>query len=515
MSASGTAATARLQITGASKSFRGRTVLHDVNLSIMPGQIHGVVGQNGSGKSTLAKIISGYHAPDRGARVLVDGVALHLPLRLRDLHAAGVSIVYQDLGLLADRDIVANVRIGSVQATRVLRRVQWSWEKAHAVLALDRLGFDADLATPVTALKPADKAKVAIARALQDQHPGRGLIVFDESTRALPEDALADFYATIRTLTDEGTSVLMIGHRLSEILEHCDEVSVLRDGDCVASGLNTAALSESELAAIMLGQELAHLSFPTQAAGAEPHHVAITSLTGPGLTAPFTLDLSPGEIVGLAGLPGSGYDAVPYLLSHATPAAGGRVTLGVEDIDLASASLTSMARRGVVLIPEDRLREGLGAEHSVRDNVALPWLGLHGHWWATGRAWQRREAQAVLDGMHVVPADDTMPVGRLSGGNQQKVLLGKWLAGQPKLLLLHEPTQAVDIKARHDILEAVHRVTHRGTPVLLASSEAPDLALLCDRILIFRDGAVTRELTGRCHPRDILDAIYQRGELHG
>ena len=220
----------RLEIVGASKTFRGRKVLRDVHLTIRPGEIHGVVGQNGSGKSTLAKIISGYHGPDAGARVKVDGVDLHLPLRLRDLHATGVSIVYQDLGLLPDRNIVANVRIGSVAASRVSRRIDWSTETDQAAAALRRLGFDVSLSAAVTDLKAADRARVAIARALQERHAGRGLILFDESTRALPEDALVDFYSTIRALATEGTSILMIGHRLSEILEHCDRVSVLRDG---------------------------------------------------------------------------------------------------------------------------------------------------------------------------------------------------------------------------------------------------------------------------------------------
>ncbi len=504
----------RLEIVGASKTFRGRKVLRDVHLTIRPGEIHGVVGQNGSGKSTLAKIISGYHGPDAGARVKVDGVDLHLPLRLRDLHATGVSIVYQDLGLLPDRSIVANVRIGSVAASRVSRRIDWSTEADQAAAALRRLGFDGSLSAAVTDLKAADRARVAIARALQERHAGRGLIVFDESTRALPEDALVDFYSTIRALATEGTSILMIGHRLSEILEHCDRVSVLRDGALVASGLDTGELSESELASIMLGQDLAHLSFPDRASGDDEHAVRITSLEGPGLAAPVNLTIRPGEILGLAGLPGSGYESIPYLLGRASTPTGGQLWIGAETVDLTTISLTAMARRGVVLIPEERLREGLCAEHSVRDNIALPWLDLHGRRWAAGRRWQRREAQAVLDGLHVVPRDYNLPVARLSGGNQQKVLLGKWLAGRPKLLLLHEPTQAVDIKARHDILDAVHRVAAAGTPVLLASSEAPDLALLCDRVVIFRDGAIDQVLAGPCDPCEILDATYRRGATH-
>ncbi len=290
-------------------------------------------------------------------------------------------------------------------------------------------------------------------------------------------------------------------------------MSVLRDGVCVASGLPTAGLAESELAVIMLGSELGLLSFPSFTTP-ETQAASVHGLEGPGLRVPFQVTVAPGEIVGLTGLPGSGYEAVPYLVSRASEPTRGKVTLEKDAIELTGASVGSMARRGVVLVPEKRLHEGLAADHSVQDNIALPWLDLHGHWWSTGLKWRRREAQDVIDGLHVVPREPGLHVGRLSGGNQQKVLLGKWLTGRPRLLLLHEPTQAVDIKARHDILEAIHRVARSGTPVLLASSEAPDLGLLCDRILIFRDGVVDHELAGPCDPRDILDTIYRRGADH-
>ena len=291
----------RLEIRDASKTFGARSVLRDVTLSIRPGEIHGVVGQNGSGKSTLAKIISGYHAPDRGTHLLVDGKELALPVRLADLHAAGVSIVYQDLGLLPDRSVVANVRVGAVRGSSIFRRINWADEAGRAKETLSRLGFQASVRTAIKDLAPADRARVAIARALQERQPGRGLIVFDESTRALPEDALVDFYATIRAIVAQGTSALIIGHRLSEILEHCDRVSVLRDGECVASGVPTAGLRESELAAIMLGTDLAQLHFESRRLP-DSSATRVSGLAGRGLTAPLNLSIAPGEIVGITGL---------------------------------------------------------------------------------------------------------------------------------------------------------------------------------------------------------------------
>lgn len=506
-------AVARLDIRGASKTFGARTVLRNVDLSVAPGEIHGVVGQNGSGKSTMAKIISGYHTPDAGTQVLVDGHPLRLPVRLTDLHHAGVSIVYQDLGLLPHRNVAANVRIGAVKGSLVARRIDWSREAAAAQVSLRRLGFTASMTTAIEDLAPADKARVAIARALQERQPGRGLLVFDESTRALPEDALQEFYRVVRSIAAEGTGVIVIGHRLSEILEHCDRVTVLRDGECVGSGLSTAELDEAQLAAVMLGRELSQLTFPAWNAPASTR-VTISALQGAGLSEPLDLDLAPGEIVGLAGLPGSGYEAVPYLLAAARPACG-EVQIDDDVIALSGASLAGLARRGVVLVPEDRLHEGLSAEHTVRENICLPWIGQRGRTWAIGQRWQKVLAQQVIQNLNVVPADDRVLVGRLSGGNQQKVLLGKWLSGDPRLLLLHEPTQAVDIKARHDILEAVHRVARQGTAVVLASSEAADLGLICDRILIFENGAVTQRIAGPCDPGHLLDSIYRRDPRHG
>ena len=501
--------TARLEIRGASKTFGSKAVLRDVSLSIMPGEVHGVVGQNGSGKSTLAKIVSGYHAPDSGTELLVDGAGLRLPVRLKDLHQSGVSIVYQDLGLLAHEHVVANVRIGAVRGTPLARRVNWRSEGALARASLARLGFKGSLSGSIEHLTPADRARVAIARALQERQPGRGLIIFDESTRALPEDALADFYATIRSLTGEGTSVLIIGHRLTEILDHCDRVSVLRDGQCVASSLPTSGLAESKLAAIMLGRDLAAIDVEAGGVGAASA-VRAAGVQGPGLRQPLDLAVAKGEVVGLCGLPGSGYEAAPYLFSGASPASSGRLTVGQDVIDLATSTIGSLARAGVVLVPEGRLNDGLCSDHSVRENIAVPWVGLYGRRWTTGRRWQEREAMKVINDFNVVPRDIEARLGSLSGGNQQKVLLGEWLVGDPKLLLLHEPTQAVDVHARREILEVIHRVARRGTSVLLASSEAPDLALICDRILIFRDGLVEHELVGPCDPNQLLDLIYRR-----
>jgi ribose transport system ATP-binding protein len=505
----------RLEVRNVSKTFAGRRVLRDVRLTVRPGELHGLIGQNGSGKSTLAKVISGYHAPDPGAQLSIDGAPLRVPVRLKDLRRAGVSIVYQDLGLIAGASVVQNVRIGTMRRGSITGRVDWRRERHAASTALERLGFRESLNTRVEDLAPADRARVAVARALQDHHPGGGLIVFDESTRALPLEALEDFYRTMDVLLREGTAILHIGHQLGEILRYCDRVSVLRDGALVADGVEAEGLSEADLARSMLGRSLAQLSFPRPAV-APAAAIAVRGLHAPALAQPLDLDIGEGEIVGLTGLPGSGFEAIPYLLAGAEPATAGELGLAAKTTELRGASVAAMVRRGVVLVPEDRLRDGLARDHDMLSNITLPWMKHHGRAWSVGRRWRVRQTHAVIDQLGVAPANPGQLVSELSGGNQQKVLLGKWLAGKPRLLLVHEPTQAVDVNARQDLLRALHRVASEGAAVVIASTEVADLELLCNRVLVFRDGLVVDELTDGFDETALLDATYRKpGEPAG
>jgi ribose transport system ATP-binding protein len=500
--------TPRLEVRNISKTYGARTVLSNLNLTVYPGEMHGVVGQNGSGKSTFAKAISGYHAPDKGAEILIDGALMHLPIRPSDLRAAAVSIVHQHLGLIEDSTVVENVRIAAMRGAQWTRRIRWRHEVDAATDALERLGFNGSPRTLVRELPPADRARVAIGRAIQDHTPGRGLIIFDESTRALPADAMDDFYATVRQLLDDGTGVLMIGHNLSEILSHCDRVTILRDGRAVAEGLRTEGLSESDLATLMLGHELHHIDFKrSERHEVQAHVVNVRGLSGAGLSGSLDLEVGLGEIVGITGLPGSGFEAVPYLLSGAAAGAG-IIELAGKRIDLASTSVAKLVGQGIVLVPENRPKDGLGLEHTVIENISLPWLSQRGRPWATGRRWQEDEANKVIETLGVVPPNPRQLVARLSGGNAQKVLLGKWLMGAPKLLLLHEPTQGVDVKARLDLLGAVHRVAGSGTSILVASTEPEDLVTICDRVIFFGDGTITEEISYPFDSAQIVKTIY-------
>jgi ribose transport system ATP-binding protein len=503
----------RLGVERLSKTFGPARVLKHVGLRVAPGELHGLVGQNGCGKSTLVKILTGVYAPDPGGSIAVDGRPLSLPVRPLDSRAAGVGVVHQNLGLVDDRTVWENVRLGRYRAGRLTRRISRREEQAAVAEVLGRLGRSIDVNDPVSALSAEDRATVAIARALQDHRPGGGLLIFDESTRALPRSSRARFFDLVRSVVDGGASVLLISHQLEEVVRVTDRVTVLRDGEVVESGIATKETDEAGLTRMMLGRHLVEHTRVDSAAGQESaarvRGLAVRSVSG------FDLDVKKGEIVGLTGLVGSGAVAVAEAVGGARQARGGRLIVAGEggagrEIGLKArrGSNAEFIRAGVAFVAERRLEQGLAAEMTVAENLTLPRVRSRGGRFRTGGAWQAEETAAMIARLGIRPPDPRAPVGTLSGGNQQKVLLGKWLAGKPNLLVLHEPTQAVDVGARHDIIDAIREAAAAGCGVLVSSVDAADLAVLCDRVLVFRDGAVAAELTGDLDADDIIHATF-------
>jgi ribose transport system ATP-binding protein len=498
----------RLRVERLSKTFGSARVLREVRLRIAPGELHGLVGQNGCGKSTLVKILTGVYTPDPGGSIAVDGRGLTLPVRPLDSRAAGVSVVHQHLGLVDDAAVWENVRLGRYSAGRFSRRINVREEKKAVADALARLGRPLDVNERAGNLSAEERATIAIARALQDHQAGGGLLIFDESTRALPRSARARFFELVRSVVDGGASVLMISHQLEEIVEVTDRVTVLRDGEVVETGIETKETDEAALTRLMLGR---HLVSATRAASAAQEEMAarVTGLAVRSVKG-FDLDVKKGEIVGLTGLVGSGAVAAAEAIGGARQARGGHLTVGGRELGLKKRreSTSEFIRAGVAFVAERRLEEGLAAEMTVAENLTLPRVRSRGGRFRTGRGWQERETAAMIAKLDIKPPDPRKAVGTLSGGNQQKVLLGKWLAGAPSLLVLHEPTQAVDVGARHDIITALREAAAEGCGVIVSSVDAADLAVLCDRVLVFRDGAVTAELTGELDADEIIHATF-------
>ena len=500
----------RLEVAGLSKTFGSTRALRDVRIEIAPGELHGLVGQNGCGKSTLVKILTGVYTPDPGGSIVVDGRPLGLPVRPAHQREAGVSVVHQNLGLVDDRTVWENVRLGRYQAGRFTRRIDRKVERAESGRILEGLGYRLDVDTPVGSLSAQDRAAVAIARAVQDHRPGGGLVIFDESTRALGRSARARFFDMVRQLTAEGTSVLMISHQLDEVVEATDRITVLRDGAVVDAAVETKEVDEAALTRMMLGRHLVTHVRGASHVRTEAEAAATVRGLAADLVSGFDLDVKSGEIVGLTGLVGSGFVEAAEAVAGARQARSG--TLEIDGRTLAlerrRASTEEFVAAGVAFVPERRLEEGLAGEMSVAENLTLPRVRSRGSRLRIGSDWQSEETAAMIAKLDIRPPDPGKPVGKLSGGNQQKVLLGKWLVGAPKLLVLHEPTQAVDVGARHDILDTIRETAQGGCGVVLASIDPSDLAALCDRVLVFRDGRVAKELSGELEPDAIAHAVF-------
>ncbi|XPP27090.1 MAG: sugar ABC transporter ATP-binding protein [Leucobacter sp.] len=505
-------AAARLEVRDLSKTFAGVTVLEDAYLTLAPGEIHALVGQNGSGKSTLIKLISGVYSSDPGGEILLDGERIGPPIDAKALHGQGLSFVHQDLGLIPDLTVRENVRVGRHAVNRLTRRIN-ARKDAEAVRAtLDALGIhDIDPSMRVAALPPSGRVAVAIARALQDRQPGTGVVVFDESSRAIPHDALPGFYRLIRLLAEQGTSVLIVSHDLKEVLEIADRATALRNGRVVEMGVPTSGLDEAALTSLVLGRA-ADLGDIMQQVPATPRDetVQLAGVAG-GRVVGVDAAIRRGEVVGFTGTVDSGLSDLGPLLGGDLRGSG-TVRLPKRSLDLARSKTIDLLSAGVAFIPADRHGKGLALELSVEENATLPHIRTRGKPWWTGARWQREETESIIDRFDIRPRSRRIPIASMSGGNQQKVLLGKWLLGDPALLVLDDPTQAVDVGARHAILAASRQAAADGSAVVVCSAEVDDLAAICDRVLILENGVVAREVQRPFNADSLLAAIFEEGD---
>jgi ribose transport system ATP-binding protein len=498
---------ARLQVRALNKTFGSVQVLTDVELTVRAGEIHGLAGQNGSGKSTLIKILTGLYTPDPGADYQVDGQPIRLPVRWQQVRAAGVSVVHQDLGLLDQLTVAENICVGGFPTSRLTGRIDRNKRDRLAARTLERLGVEFEPTRLVATLSAPERAEIAIARAMRDHAKGTGLIILDESTRALSGDDLTRVHTMLRRITADGSAALMISHNLTELMNVTDRMTILRDGRLAGSGLRTVELSEEEIARRMLGSSLAQtVARPPTANTTKALTVTVSGLAGECVRN-VDFSLAAGEILGITGLPGNGYEEIPYLLTGAQAATSGTLSTPDTTVDLTRAGVVGCLRAGVVLAPERRDRDGLAFELSMRDNISLPGLRKRGRRWFVGHQWQNEASDTAIDTLDIRPRTPSILVKQLSGGNQQKVLIAKWLAIGPTVLVLHEPTQAVDVGARQDILHALRRAADDGMAVILVSSETEDLAAACDRVLIYGASTGATETASRT-PEGLINEIY-------
>ena len=387
----------RLRVVGVSMSFAGTPALTDVHFEVNPGEIHALVGQNGAGKSTLVKILSGFWNPQGEPDIEVDGERLSLPISPRELRRVGFAFVHQDLGLVDHLTVLDNLHVGSFRVRRVSRMIRRQVELQAARASLSALGCDVDPLVQVAQLSATERALLAIARALENRRDRGGVIVFDEATRSLPYEATQVVHQVLRQVAAEGTSIILISHRLDEVLELADRVTVLRDGRIVHSGQRLSGVSRSRLASMILGYDLApHPARVGPPSSSEEPFVHIIDVKGKWLKG-LTLGIAAGEIVGLSGVPGEGYDELPYLLADIYPSKSGRLTVGGKSLDLGNTRYSDLLNNGVAIVPERRELYGLVATMSIRENVSLPRVKSHSSTLMISRSWERSEAAQVIE----------------------------------------------------------------------------------------------------------------------
>lgn len=480
------------------KRFPGVQALSDVSLEIAEGSCHALCGENGAGKSTLGKILSGLYTPDDG-RLFVHGRELHFASP-RDALAAGVGMVHQELAFCDNMSVAENLCLSALPRRRGFVRRDEIARRATAMLAELGAGgeMSLDIARPLGALTIAQQQMVQIASAVGS---GARIIVFDEPTSSLSQAEAERLYALIGRLKQRGVTCIYVSHRMPEIFRLCDTVSVLRDGRHVATQ-PVSTMTENELVRLMIGRSLAEF-FPAHLEEEPGDEVLrVEHLTVPGKVEDVSFSLRAGEVVGLAGLVGAGRSELAAALFGLEPHTSGTVVIDGKNVRVRGPG--HAIQLGLGLVPEDRKRQGLVLSESGKNNTSLPILDRLSRLSWIYRRKERALAKEYFDRLRVrAPGIDSVVAG-LSGGNQQKIVLARWLAARSRVLILDEPTRGVDVGAKAEIHALIGELAARGDAILLISSELPEVLTLSRRILVLRAGKLVGEIGHREATQDLV-----------
>jgi inositol transport system ATP-binding protein len=498
-----------LNVSQVSKSFPGVRALDRVRLEVGRGEVHALLGENGAGKSTLIKILSAAHAADEGV-VTFDGQPLDprdAPLRRQQL---GIATIYQEFNLFPELSVAENMYLG--REPKRLGLIDWGRLRADAQKLLEELGLPLGPDASVSRLTVAEQQMVEIAKAMT---LNARLIIMDEPTAALSSREVDRLHAIIADLKARGVSVIYVSHRLAEVKAMCDRYTVMRDGRWVASG-DVAEVEVSDMIRLMVGR---HVEFVRRARSGPPGPVVLKvdtvtpkrpRLAAPGYLKDVSLEVRAGEIVGLAGLVGAGRTDLARLIFGADAIANG--TIRLDDKPLKLKSPRDAIRAGVMMVPEDRKQQGCFLDHSIRRNLSLPSLKPLSRLgqWIDERA-ERDLVETYRHKLRVKMASQETPIGKLSGGNQQKVLLGRSMALAPRVLIVDEPTRGIDIGAKAEVHQVLSDLAAQGVAILVISSELAEVMAVSDRIVVFREGAVVADLDGETATEEGLMAYMATG----
>ncbi|MBV8259750.1 MAG: sugar ABC transporter ATP-binding protein [Paraburkholderia sp.] len=496
-----------LETVGLTRTFPGVRALDRVDFRLFPGEIHTLMGQNGAGKSTLINVLTGVHQPEAG-EIRLAGEAVHFPTP-QMAEAAGIQTLYQEVNLCPNLSVAENIFAGRQPRRRGLGLIDWKTIHRRAEAALAELNLSLDVTQSLDTYPIAMQQMVAIARAVSVD---ARILILDEPTSSLDEGEVARLFEVLRKLKASGIAILFVTHFLEQTYAISDRITVMRNGEREGEYL-AANLPVQTLVAKMVGLQDAGERFTqteaahgeTTAKDSEPY-LAAQGVARRGVLNPLDLEVQPGQILGLAGLLGSGRTETARLLFGADKADAGTVHINGKAVKLASPR--DAVRHGMAYCPEDRKKEGVVADLSIRENIVLALQAQLGWWRMIRRSRQRELANEYIGQLGIKARDAEQPIGLLSGGNQQKVLLARWLATKPRLLILDEPTRGIDVAAKFEIMDRVRALCAKGLGILFISSEISEVVRVSDRIAVLRDRRKVAELSGAARSEhEIYDLI--------
>jgi ribose transport system ATP-binding protein len=503
---SAAATSSKLVLEGLSKTFQGQRALDEVSLDLRAGEIHCLLGQNGSGKSTLIKILAGYHSPDAGS-ALIDGRSVELGSPV-EAHQHGLRFIHQDLALIDALSVVDNLALGESYGSRLWLSERHERRRARKIFA--EYGIDIDVSRPLASVGAASQTMTAIVRALHHGDAARGILVLDEPTASLSEPDKEHLFELLRAVKARGGTILYVTHRLHEVFELADRVTVLRDGRNVGTR-NVDELDHDRLIELILGRSLESV-YPDPPSPGADHVLELEGLSG-GVLKDFTGMVRAGEIVGIVGLAGSGAEEIPELIFGARPRAAGTIRLNGKTV--APLSPWDAIRSGLALVPADRKRHGVVADWTLRENVTLPKVRGRGPLRWLGRRQEAQDVAKYLTRCEVKPNDPEAKISALSGGNQQKIMIARWLRAGAKVLLLQEPTAGVDVGSRSAIYRHLNEAASAGAAVLITTTDLEEACAVCDRVYVIRGGRVGAELSsGQLTPDTLLGEALRPTGAH-
>lgn len=475
-----------LELDNLSKSFPGVRALDKVHFDVRPGEVHALLGENGAGKSTLIKIVSGVYKPDAG-EIRIDGQVMHFN-NPREAQERGVATIYQELSLYPELTVAENIFIGHAPRTH-FGAVDWGKMYHNAAEILASLNIhDMDVRRKVGTMNVGNRQRVEIAKALSQN---ARILIMDEPTAALTEADVRRLFGIVRLLRDRGVGIVYITHRLNEVFELSDRVTVLRDGQYVGTQI-TAETTEDRLINMMVGRTIDQL-FPKLDTEIGAPVLEVRNLSRRPNPKNVSLTIRSGEIVGIAGLVGSGRSELAQVIFGIAPAESGEILIDGKPVQIKNPG--QAMKLGIAYVPEDRGTQGLIREMTIRENVSLAVLRSLNRGAFINRGEERQLARHSLQQLNIRAYSIEQVVNKLSGGNQQKVVVGKWLASKPRVLIMDEPTRGIDVGAKAEIHRMMSELAQQGMGIIMISSELPEIMGMSDRIIVMRDGRLVAEFS--------------------